>query len=135
MRVSIGRGEVGPKRKRGDRRTPEGDYAIAGPARESRFHLFIPIDYPSIRDAGLALAEGRLDAASYDRIADAHDRGTLPPQDTPLGGHLGLHGEGESWRGQSVRHDWTFGCIAVTDDEIEVLATLLEPGVTVSIHP
>ena len=135
MHIALGREDVGPKTSSNDQRTPEGQYQISGPARPGRFHLFIPIDYPSLRDAEKALAAGRISAAAYARIVEAIERGRLPPQDTALGGYLGFHGEGERWRGDSKHLDWTYGCIAVTDAEIEFLATRTEPGVAVRIHP
>jgi murein L,D-transpeptidase YafK len=135
MNVALGREAVGAKSLSGDRRTPEGRYRVAGEARASRFHLFIPIDYPSKQDAEEGLAEGHLPRSGYERILKAHERGLVPPQDTVLGGHLGFHGEGERWRGDSRHLDWTHGCIAVTNAEIEFIAQRIEPGVPVWIHP
>jgi murein L,D-transpeptidase YafK len=126
--------EPGPKRKQGDQRMPEGEYTIAGPARTSRFHLFIPFDYPSRADAARALAEGRIDRRVHDAIAYAHDRGRLPPQDTALGGVLGIHGEGVRWRGD-LDLNWTEGCVAVTDRAIEQLARLVRRGTPLRIVP
>jgi hypothetical protein len=126
--------EPGPKRAHGDDRMPEGDYAIGGPAHESRFHLFVPIDYPSLADANRALAEQRIDRETRDAIARAHADGDMPPQDTPLGGAIGLHGEGDRWRGD-LALNWTAGCIALSDRGIEQLAPLLRPGTPVRILP
>src|SRR5436190_1353279 len=69
LQVALGRENGGPKRHAGDSRTPEGRYRISGPPRPSRFHRFIPIDYPSMADAATARAEGRLSEADYRRIA------------------------------------------------------------------
>lgn len=126
--------ERGPKREQGDHRMPEGDYVIAGPARTSRFHLFIPIDYPGRADAKLALAEQRIDRSAYDAITHAHAKGRMPPQDTPLGGMLGIHGEGVRWRGD-LALNWTEGCIAVTDRAVEQLARLARRGTPIRIVP
>lgn len=135
LTVAIGRGDLAAKAEFGDGQTPEGHYAVAGPARASRFHLFIPIDYPSVRDADRGLAGGLIDAATHARILDAHALGRLPPQETVLGGAIGLHGEGERWQGESRHSDWTLGCIAVSDIEIERLADRVGVGVPVVIHP
>lgn len=135
MTVAIGRDEIGPKLRSGDHRTPEGKYRISGPPRQGRFHLFVPIDYPSEEDARAARAEGRISEVDYDRIIDAHDAGMPPPYDTALGGDLGFHGEGERWEGDSEHLDWTYGCVALTDDEIDFLASRTASGVTVWIHP
>jgi len=126
--------EPGPKRARGDHRTPEGAYRIAAPGRPSRFHRFLPIDYPSLADAEAALAEERITAAERDAIAHAHREGRLPPQDTALGGHLGFHGEGTRWRGD-LDLDWTEGCFALADEAIETLSARAPPGTPVQILP
>jgi murein L,D-transpeptidase YafK len=135
MKVALGREPVGAKTSRGDHRTPEGSYVVSGPARRNRFHRFIPIDYPSRHDAEAALATGAITAAEHSRILArrAHDR--PPPQDTALGGGLGLHGEGPRWQGESLAVDWTFGCIAVRDHEIDFLAQRVKVGTPVWIVP
>jgi murein L,D-transpeptidase YafK len=135
MRVALGRDPVGAKTARGDHRTPEGSYVVSGPATPNRFHRFIPIDYPSQRDADAALESGRISASEHARILArrAHDR--PPPQDTSLGGGLGLHGEGPLWKGESAGVDWTFGCIAVRDHEIDFLASRVRVGTPVWIEP
>jgi murein L,D-transpeptidase YafK len=135
MTVALGRTADGPKRISGDERTPEGDYRVSGAPRRSRFHLFIPIDYPSVADADRALADGRLSKAEYVRIYAAHAAGDPPPGNSALGGALGLHGEGKRWRGDSEHLDWTKGCIAVTDAEIAFLAERVELGTPVRIGP
>jgi len=126
--------ERGPKQTRGDHRTPEGAYRIAAPARPSRFHRFLQIDYPSLADADAALAEGRITAGERDAIALAHREGRLPPQDTALGGHVGFHGEGSRWRGD-LDLDWTEGCFALADEAIETLSARAPPGTPVQILP
>jgi len=126
--------EAGPKRVQGDHRMPEGDYAIAGPPQTSRFHLFVPIDYPSVADADRALAEKRIDRETRDAIASAHADGRMPPQDTALGGAIGIHGEGVRWHGDLLLN-WTEGCVAVSDSAIEDLARLVRRGTPVRILP
>ena len=135
MSVALGRAPAGAKQARGDQRTPEGNYSVSGPARRSRFHRLIPIDYPSRRDADSALERGTITASEHARIVArrAHDR--PPPQDTALGGELGLHGEGLAWRGESAGLDWTYGCIAVRDPEIDFLAQRVRLGTPVWIQP
>ncbi|UCE87850.1 MAG: L,D-transpeptidase family protein [Deltaproteobacteria bacterium] len=135
MTAALGREPLGPKVTAGDLRTPEGGYRVSGPAEPGRFHLFIPIDYPSVEDARRALAAGRISQRDYARIARAHEQGLRPPGDTPLGGDLGFHGEGSRWKGDSVDLDWTYGCIAVTDRDIDFLAERLEVGTPVRILP
>jgi murein L,D-transpeptidase YafK len=135
MKVALGRGPVGKKRSLGDHRTPEGTYRVSGPAESSRFHRFIPIDYPSRRDADEALARGVISRAEHAQILTRHEHERPPPQHTALGGALGLHGEGPRWQGATAQLDWTFGCVAVRDHEIEFLAERVAPGTPVSIEP
>jgi murein L,D-transpeptidase YafK len=135
MAVALGREPSGAKRERGDLRTPEGAYRVAGGRRESRFHGFIPLDYPSVSDADEALGEHRIGPRDHARILDTHARGVPPPGDTPLGGDIGIHGEGSRWRGESRDLDWTYGCLAVSDDDLDFLADRVSPGVPVVILP
>jgi murein L,D-transpeptidase YafK len=126
--------ERGPKQRAGDLRMPEGEYRIAGAARASRFGLFLPIDYPSTADAARGLVAGVITREEHDAIVHAHERSALPPQDTALGGHLGLHGEGTRWRGD-LDLDWTEGCVALADEAIDRLARLVARGPPVQIIP
>jgi hypothetical protein len=132
--IALSRVPEGAKRSRGDERTPEGDYHVAAAARRSRFHLFLPIDYPSPRDAERALAERSISSAVHRQILAAHAAGRMPPQDTGLGGWVGFHGEGERWRGD-LDLDWTQGCFALADDAIDWLARAAPPGTPVRISP
>jgi hypothetical protein len=126
---------AGPKQARGDQRMPEGEYRIGAPPRRSaRFHRFLPIDYPSPADAERGLAEGLVSRAERDAIVRAHREGRMPPQETGLGGHLGFHGEGRRWRGEGAL-DWTEGCIALRDADVDWLATVAPPGTPVRIEP
>ena len=126
--------ERGPKRLVGDNRMPEGAYRIAGPPRKSRFFVFIPIDYPSRADADRGLEEGLITKDEHAAIAHALRDGRLPPQDTRLGGLVGIHGEGPRWRGD-LDLNWTEGCIAVTDLAIAQISRLTRPGTPVQITP
>jgi murein L,D-transpeptidase YafK len=132
--IALPREPAGAKRARGDDRSPEGDYHVAGAARPSRFHLFLPIDYPAPADADRALAEGRITPDVHAAILRAHALRRLPPQNTPLGGYLGLHGEGARWRGD-LDLNWTRGCFALADEAIELLAQLAPIGTPVRILP
>jgi murein L,D-transpeptidase YafK len=135
MTAAVGRAARGHKQEQGDERTPEGSYRVSGTLEANRFYGFIPIDYPSRADADGALAEGRISRRDHARIERAHTRGVTPPGDTPLGGDIGIHGEGRRWAGDSEHLDWTYGCVAVTDAELDFLAARLEIGVEVVILP
>lgn len=135
LHIALGPDARGPKRVRGDGRTPEGYYRVKGTAHRGEYHRFVSIDYPSRVDAAEALARGTISEETFREIVAAHETNRLPPQDTILGGYLGIHGEGDLWRGSTARADWTQGCIAVTDAEIDFLAARLPPETPVVILP
>lgn len=114
-RISLGGEPVGPKLQQGDHRTPEGKYVIAGRNAHSKFHRSLRISYPN--------AEDRVRAAKH---------GVSP------GGDIMIHGlpNGYGWIGRRhLSRDWTDGCIAVTDQEIEEIWDLVPDGTPVEIRP
>jgi murein L,D-transpeptidase YafK len=134
--VALGSGGSKPKLKSGDRLTPTGKYHIVQVRDSDRFHMFIQLDYPSVRDAMNALKEERISKADYRRILDAHIYGNLPPQNTPLGGAIGIHGIGLETKDKLEIHqiaDWTKGCIALRNNEIEQLTHYITKGTQVTI--
>lgn len=113
--VAIGSGGLAPKRRQGDHRTPEGSYFIDWRNPASRFHLGLHISYPSQADRERARQVG----------ADP-------------GGDIMIHGLGPEFRSLGQRHylfNWTDGCIAVTDREIEEIWRLVPDGTPVDILP
>lgn len=113
-------GDAGPKRQEGDLRTPEGWYRLSD-RPWSAYYGAVSLHYPSAKDAASALSDGRIDAPTHARIVAAEASGAMPPQDTALGSHLLLHGGG-------VGVDWTLGCVAYDNADIDALRAGLEPG-------
>jgi murein L,D-transpeptidase YafK len=114
-RISLGRNPVGAKKEEGDMKTPEGMYKIDGRNPQSSFHLALHISYPSYEDDKCAAARGV--SAGYDIM---------------------IHGiqNGRGWIGAFHRwRDWTAGCIAVTDEEIEELWRVTPDGTGIEIRP
>lgn len=114
-RIALGGHPQGHKTQEGDRRTPEGVYRIAGRNPRSAYHLSLRISYPN----------------EDDRIQAAR-RGVSP------GGDIMIHGlpNGFGWIGRWHRWaDWTAGCIAVTDSEIEEIWRSVPDGTPVEIKP
>lgn len=111
--VSLGRGGLDPKRREGDNLTPEGRYIIDGRNPNSAFHLSLHISYPDAEDVARAVA-----------------RGEQP------GGEIMIHGQrnGFDLVGALPEVDWTAGCIAVTDGEIEEIWRLVPDGTPVEIR-
>jgi murein L,D-transpeptidase YafK len=114
-KIALGGEPVGPKTRQGDHRTPEGVYVIDSRNAQSKFHRSLHISYPGASDRERARKLG------------------VPP-----GGDVFIHGlpNGYGWIGAGHRaRDWTDGCIAVTDQEIEEIWSLVANGTPVEIRP
>lgn len=112
-KVALGPGGAGPKVREGDRVTPVGRYWVSG-AIPSQFHLFMHVSYPNDGD------KKRFEALKAS--------GKLPARAT-IGGDIGIHGGGGG-----VHGDWTAGCIAVENAEIEEIARLVKPGTALDVE-
>lgn len=114
-RVALGRAPKGPKTQQGDGRTPEGKYVIDSRKRNSDFHRALHVSYPNAEDR-----------------RRARQRGVSP------GGAIMIHGmkNGLGWIGRLHQFvDWTNGCIAVTNEEIEEIWRAVPNGTEVEIRP
>jgi murein L,D-transpeptidase YafK len=113
--VALGRYPEGHKRRQGDARTPEGEYTLDYKLEDSAFYRAIHISYPNARDLARAQADG------------------VDP-----GGKIMIHGLPNDRSADYVGHpriDWTQGCIAVTNREMDELFRLVETGTPIEIHP
>lgn len=114
-KIALGGNPNGPKERQGDNKTPEGIYLIDSRNKDSRYHLSLHISYPNEKDK-----------------KRAKELGVSP------GGDIMIHGikKGLSWVGDfHTEVDWTKGCIAVTDEEIEEIDKLTPIGTIVEIRP
>jgi murein L,D-transpeptidase YafK len=107
--IALGFAPDGHKQFEGDGKTPEGRYYITHKNPNSQFHLSLRVSYPNEQDIAFAEAEGK----------------------SP-GGDIFIHGGPK--RPVSQR-DWTWGCVAVTDEEMEVVYSMVEPGTPIYILP
>jgi murein L,D-transpeptidase YafK len=108
-RIDLGFAPKGDKNMAGDGRTPEGKYFINRRNPESDFHLSLGINYPNARDR-----------------AEARALGVDP------GGDIFIHGRGNPT--QLLIADWTWGCIAVTNKEMEEVYAMVRTGTPIHIH-
>jgi murein L,D-transpeptidase YafK len=106
----LGDAPVGHKRFEGDEKTPEGTYRISGRNPGSSYHLSLRISYPNAAD-----------------IAYAKKKGKSP------GGDIFIHGQPNGWTGGTINRDWTDGCIALSNTEIELLWKIVPDGVPITI--
>jgi murein L,D-transpeptidase YafK len=114
-KVALGRGGLAPKTREGDGLTPEGHYFIDSRNAASAYHRALHISYPNAEDRDRAAKLG------------------VPP-----GGAIMIHGlpNNVHWLGSTHRlYDWTLGCIAVTDPEIDETWNLVPVGTPVEIRP
>lgn len=136
FKVAFGSGGKKAKLRSGDHTTPKGSYKISKIRDSSRFHMFMQLNYPNMNDAKRALKNHSITRMQYRDILDAHYSGRLPPQNTALGGAIGLHGIGVETPDKIEIHqiaDWTQGCIAMRNHEMEELSRYIDVGTTISI--
>jgi murein L,D-transpeptidase YafK len=132
-KIAIGRAGAGVKAHRGDNVTPYGSYRIGWVGEKSMFRRFFGLNYPSVEDAENALRRNIIDEYTYNRIVYAHQFNQVPPQNTPLGGQIGIHGLGSADKRVHETFDWTHGCIALTNGQIDHLSQLVNTGTVVKI--
>jgi murein L,D-transpeptidase YafK len=133
--IALGSRGAGLKQRRGDDLTPLGSFRVGWINPNSKFSLFIGLDYPNLEYARIALRQGRIDPPTFERIRSALAAGRTPPQDTPLGGQIGIHGiGGGDPRIHRAGFDWTQGCIALDDAQIRRLAGWVGPGTRVEVR-
>jgi len=136
FKVAFGSGGKKAKRREGDHTTPKGEYLISKMRDSGRFHYFIQLNYPNMADATRALKNHTISRQQYRNILDAHNSGRMPPQNTALGGAIGLHGIGLETQDKLEIHqiaDWTQGCIAMRNHEIEELSRYIGVGTSINI--
>ena len=107
--VHLGGNPVGHKQFEGDGKTPEGQYRISHRNPRSQYHLSLGISYPNDQDRAFAASQGK-----------------------QPGGDIFIHGGPPR---PVNKHDWTAGCIAVSDEEMEVIYSMVKPGTPIFIRP
>ncbi len=134
--IAYGRGGRGDKHLAGDGVTPLGSYRIVKIKNNSRFHVFLHLNYPNLKDAFLGLRDHVISEPQFFHILGALRNHDIPLQDTRLGGAIGIHGLGEITEEKLEIHrtvNWTKGCIALTNDQIDELMNYVGIGTKVVI--
>jgi len=117
-KVAIGLGGMGPKQFEGDKTTPVGRYHVTSRFRPL-FHQFIGVSYPNDADRA--------------RYAELKRQGKVP-EGAGVGHGIGIHGVGSrKLSGIHKQEDWTHGCIAMDDDEIDEFGSLVPEGTPIEI--
>ncbi|MCC6924523.1 L,D-transpeptidase family protein [Novosphingobium sp.] len=110
--IQLGDAPVGPKQFEGDERTPEGRFTIDYGNPRSSYHLSLHIDYPRPEHVAHAKSQGR-----------------------SAGGLIMIHGQPNNWPAGRVPGDWTDGCIALSNDEMDALWEAVPDGTPIEIQP
>lgn len=131
--IAIGRRGVGYDKRRGDDKTPLGSYRIGWVNEKSRFGSFFGFNFPNHDNAKRAHSSGLIDDHTYHRLLSSQPDEEIPPQDTPLGGQIGIHGIGQGSLRVHQAFDWTHGCIALTNQQIDRLKQWVRKGTLVVI--
>ncbi len=111
-------------------RTPDGVFFIAAKNPRSRFYKALVLNYPNAEDAARGLRQGLISRVQHDAIIRAEQEFRMPPMNTALGGWIEIHGDGTG-----ARSNWTQGCIALSNEHMDVLWRLVEVGTPVLIEP
>ena len=126
--IGLGFSAVGDKQKRGDGRTPEGEFFVCAKNPRSRYHKSVGLSYPGEKHAYHALLSGLLPYNGYKTILRAQEEKKRPPWNTPLGGDICIHGGG-------AHEDWTRGCVSVYNYDMDELFEIVTMGTPVVISP
>jgi murein L,D-transpeptidase YafK len=110
--IKLGDAPLGHKQFEGDEKTPEGDYTINGRNSASSYHLSLRISYPNAADRAYAKSKGK----------------------SP-GGDIFIHGQPNGSPVERLPHDWTDGCIAVSNAEIKLIWKQVAVGTPITIRP
>ena len=132
--VAIGSNGATWNKRQGDEKTPLGDFQIMEIRESQRFQMFIAIDYPTLQHATRALESKGLAPSEYRAIQDAWAQGRPPPQNTSLGGHIGIHGVGAGNTSIHSGVNWTDGCVALNNEQLEQLLRQIRVGMKVRIR-
>lgn len=131
--VAWGRGGIGFKKRQGDEITPVGSFRIRWINRDSKYRIFFGFDYPNPTYAEQGLRTGALTPQQHNKIVEAWSQNKVPLQSTAIGGALGIHGLGRADLEIHQMLNWTNGCIALNNTQIDHLAELISIGTRVVI--
>jgi murein L,D-transpeptidase YafK len=133
-RVALGRNSAADKAVEGDEATPLGEFYVCAKNPRSKFFLSMCISYPNAEDAQRGLAAELITRAEYAAILAALERRAVPPQRTRLGGEIYIHGEDPAPPAGAAK-DWTRGCIALGNSDMQELFHSTPLGTLVLIAP
>ena len=126
--IGLGFKPQGDKEREGDGRTPEGDFLICVKQYSNRFSKSLGLNYPDKGHAERAYFAGLLSPPEFRDILLASEKKSSPPWGTILGGRIFIHAGG-------AQKDWTDGCVALYDSDMDELFQIASVGTPVSVRP
>jgi hypothetical protein len=126
--MGLGFAPTGDKLVEGDGKTPEGSFYVAQLVPDSQYYKAFLLSYPDAGDAAWGYGQGLISAADKSSIESAQSSCLTPPQTTALGSYIEIHGEGGG-------QDWTWGCLAIENFELDQIWAVLTPGDTIVVKP
>lgn len=138
-RAVFGKGyQEGDKQQMGDKRTPEGEFYICTMNHSKRFYKFMGLSYPGLKHAEHGLQSGMISPAEYMMIKKATEERSAPPWETRLGGAVGIHGrtlDAGNTQQSYISTNWTDGCIALDNADVDEIYQVVSLGTPVTILP
>ncbi len=133
--VELGDSGPGDKRVAGDHKTPEGTFYVTEklqiqPSDEFLGTRWLRLSYPNAEAANRGLEQGLINRFTYDQITEAIANLGTPPQNSALGGGVGIHGGSRA----SLGSNWTYGCVGLTNQSIEEFYNYVKVGTPVVIE-
>ena len=126
--IALGKMPIGIKLNGTDNKTPEGDYKICKKDENWKYHLFLQLNYPGTDDAKRGAVQQLIMPSEEKAIEEAWKNNKIPPQNTAMGGPIGIQGFG-------AESNWTNGSIAMHNIHIEELYWNISTGTPVAIVP
>lgn len=126
--IVLGFTPIGDKEINGDGKTPEGEFYVFTKNDQSKYYLSLGVSYPNIEDAERGLKENLISKEEHAAILQAINEKKMPPQNTKLGGAIYIHGGG-------IAKDWTWGCMALRDEEMKEVFDAINVGTKITILP
>jgi L,D-peptidoglycan transpeptidase YkuD (ErfK/YbiS/YcfS/YnhG family) len=126
--VGLGFHPTGDKEKEGDGKTPEGKFFVCVKKPNSRFQKSLGLNYPDKKHAERAFFAGVIAPMEFRDILLAFENKATPPWNTALGGQIFIHAGG-------AHRDWTEGCVALYNSDMDELFQITSVGTPVSIRP
>lgn len=124
------------KTSKDDHVTPIGEYKICQIDTLSKYHKFIRLNYPNLNDAAEAYTRHYISNDEYEAIALANRKNDCPPMETKLGADIGIHGIGTYdiiFRNLPFSFNWTNGSIAISNESIDEIYSVIKIGTPVKI--